>query len=399
MKWFIILLIFVLLISLVPTSQGLVPSSQEITEEASTCGGDAPGMSNPAAVYCIELGYSYDNGFCVFNKNERCEEWAFLQGKCGQKYSVCSTLGLKTKIKTDGQNPFTQEYVVCTSGRKEVASATDMINLSEKSTKGFQEIVEKETTKRKVEKKIALPFEFDWRNHRGEDWTTSVKNQGTCGSCWAFATVGIVESAYNIYNNNPDLDLAEEYLVSDCHLQYGWQTCCGGFQQYALDFIQSEGIPDEECMNYVSGSGCYCISGACNANCEYSSTLPRTCADTTCDDRCEDWDERLYDINDATYFNMNSSLSKDEIKQFIIEKGPVASNMLFGYGYWDGDVYKCESASHVNHAVILVGYNDIDNYWIVKNSYGAGFGDEGYFKVAYGNCFIDTPAWLSYVEL
>ena len=62
------------------------------------------------------------------------------------------------------------------------------------------------------------PTSFDWRNFNGGDWMTVVKNQGSCGSCWSFAAVGVVEAQYNLLENNPDLDLdlSEQYLVSNC---------------------------------------------------------------------------------------------------------------------------------------------------------------------------------------
>ena len=81
-------------------------------------------------------------------------------------------------------------------------------------------------------------------------------SQGNCGSCWAFSAVGVVEAEYNIYDNDPDLDLdlSEQYLVSDCHSYGGMMQCCGGSDWRAISFIMSDGIPDEECMEYVDGS-------------------------------------------------------------------------------------------------------------------------------------------------
>jgi len=74
---------------------------------------------------------------------------------------------------------------------------------------------------------------FDWRNHNGGNWLTPVKSQGGRGSCWVFSSVGVVEAAHNIAGGNPDLDLnlSEQYLVSDC---LSYNNCCGGRHDTAL---------------------------------------------------------------------------------------------------------------------------------------------------------------------
>ena len=103
----------------------------------------------------------------------------------------------------------------------------------------------------------APPSSFDWRNHDGSDWTTPVKSQGICGSCWAFAAVGATEAAFDVASGDPglNLNLSEQYLVADC--AYG--CCWGGNHGSALSFIRSEGIPDEACLPYLDGQ-----SGGCS---------------------------------------------------------------------------------------------------------------------------------------
>jgi len=105
----------------------------------------------------------------------------------------------------------------------------------------------------------ALPAAFDWRNNGG-NWLTPVKDQGMCGSCWAFSTVGVAESALEIAANDPGLtpDLSEQYMVADCSVVGDYQNCCGGYTSHALQFIRDQGIPDEACMTYVDGDGCSC---------------------------------------------------------------------------------------------------------------------------------------------
>ena len=138
------------------------------------------------------------------------------------------------------------------------------------------------------------PTAFDWRTYLGSDWLSPVKNQGVCGSCWAFSAVGVTEAAHNIANNNPnlDLDLSEQYLVADCSSA---GTCCGGYKDTALQYIRDSGVPDEACMSYVDGSGCSCDGGTCDSICTYNTgnNPEDSCSDRTCSNRCGDWSSRL----------------------------------------------------------------------------------------------------------
>jgi parallel beta-helix repeat protein len=361
------------------------------------------GMANPAAVYCHELGYEYkivdtdqgQKGVCIFPDKSECEEWEFLIGKCGQSYSYCTRQGYDLIIKTDGKNPFSREYAVCAHKGVKIGSVTDLFSLSEKATKGtFSTGVNSNTTE-KVST-MSLPSSFDWRNYQGQDWMTPVKNQGQCGSCWAFSAVGVVEPTYNIYVNDPnlDLDLSEEYIVSDCS---DAGNCCGGWHDDALIYIRDNGIPDENCMPYVDGTDCTCYEyPTCDDNCNYRTG--DSCSDRTCSDRCSDWQSRLTKIR---YYGTISNI-QSEIKSGLIDHGPlsVAMGILdeFG-GYWDGDIYRCADDSEVNHAVIIAGYNDTGNYWIVKNSWGDTWNGDGYFKVGYGECSIEDYVYYAKYDI
>jgi hypothetical protein len=218
-----------------------------------------------------------------------------------------------------------------------------------------------------------------------------------CGSCWAFAAVGASEAAHNIASNDPDLDLdlSEQYLVSDCHSYWGYQTCCGGWDDIALEYIRDTGIPDEACMTYVDGGSCSCSGGTCDTNCTYRTGS--NCSDRTCSDRCGDWSSRL------TQISSTGSVSSDrtEIKQALVEIGPLSAAMGIGSdygGYWDGDIYRCTSDSGTNHAINIVGYDDAGGYWWIRNSWGSGWGDGGYFKLGFGECRIEWYVYYAQAE-
>lgn len=236
------------------------------------------------------------------------------------------------------------------------------------------------------------PTSFDWRNHNSQNWMTSVKDQGTCGSCWAFSSVGIVEAVYNIRQNNPNLNLnlSEEELTSDC---LSYNDCCGGTDFSALNYIKNNGIVDETCFPYGDTS-CVCPGGSCA--CTYSGTT--RCSDTICSDKCVGGDE--YFIKAAGRISSDQEL----IKEFLISRGPLSVSMRMAWpdcGFDGDNIYRCDPDSPANHGVIIVGYDNTGGYWIVKNSWGSGWGPDGngYFKVGYGEAYIEQDANFANTEM
>lgn len=372
-------------------------------------------VRNPAAIYCVEImGYHYrivqtadggQKGICQMPDKEECEEWDFFAGTCGQRYSYCALQGYRAETRSDGRNPFAPRYAVCVSpDGKEVGQVTDLSGLEarlddmdacdpipfqgssdshdnnpgdghrflppvfsrvEDSPPSLPSLREDSRTRApslKSDEVMSLPTSFDWRNYQGYNWLTGVKNQGPCGSCWAFATVGVVEAYYNITFSNPDLDLdlAEQELVS-CS---GAGSCSGGSSSGAMWYIRNNGIVDENCMPY-------------------------TASDSSCA-RCGDWQSRKKYVDELHNFSPN----RLSIQQSVVQYGPLYVYMGIGSeygGYFDSNrIYRCTNDSGINHAVVIVGYDDSGEYWIVRNSWGAGWNGDGYFRVGYGECAIDS---------
>ena len=390
---------------LILTGATVSPQANDVTRDIS----GRTMLSNPAAVYCQDMGYEYetfkeaggDRGVCHLPEGITCGAWEYLEGSCGQEYSFCAQQGYQIKTINDGQNPYSISYGVCVNDQgEEIGSVNEMSNLAEKSLgcqgeipdQGGSQIVELDQAYNPPD--AAPPTSFDWRNASG-DWMTPVKDQGTCGSCWAFSAVGVAEAQHNIEAGNPalDLDLSEQYLVADCHMYNGYQTCCGGWTDVALEYIRDYGIPDEVCLPYgdVTGCTCYGYCGDVDA-CTYDAS--GECSDSACSDRCPDWSARLENI---TYVgSVGSDLTT--IKQALVDTGPLAVSLDVDdlYGYWDGDIFRCSvEDGYANHAVSIVGYDDSGGYWIVRNSWSNIWGPQGdgYFKVGYGECSIGEDVY------
>ena len=378
------------------------------------------GKADPAAAYCGEMGYTYDvveqskgqYGVCKMPNGEVCDAWQFLIGACGQDFSFCAREGYAITMRDDGQNPYSPEYAVCVSADGTmVGSVTKLSGLASRLS-GCAAVDSWGTPPQSAEDSSLAathngawppsggfaPPAFDWRSYQGVNWLTRVRNQGYCGSCWAFAAVGVVEAAHNIAARNPylDLDLSEQYLVSDCHTYRSSQNCCGGWHHFALQFIRDNGMPDETCMPYVDQWSCWCDdSDLCDYRCTYRGV--GQCSNRTCWQRCSNWDRRLTKIS-ATGF---VGTSRADIKEALVIYGPLAASMGIGRevgGQWTDPrdyVYGCGDDWTTNHAVVIVGYDDYYGYWIVKNSWGTSWGDDGFFKVPYGECSIERYVYYA----
>jgi len=254
-----------------------------------------------------------------------------------------------------------------------------------------------------------LPGSFSWTNFGG-DWTTSAKDQASCGSCWAFGALGAMDAAINIASGEPDkdVDLSEQYVLA-CLSAAG--SCSGGWMSEAIDYIHStssvssgneiNGCPREACMPYQA-----------------VDYIP-------CSDKCSDWDyyttppaddNVLFQVENfgVTTINPSSSSDWDLLKSWVYTYGPISVDIYASSGwssFWNShhsstDVYEGTESSTTNHAQVLCGWVDdasVHNggYWILKNSWGTGFGYSGFNNLAYGCLrlgdrdvtWVTTPEW------
>jgi len=209
----------------------------------------------------------------------------------------------------------------------------------------------------------SYPSSFDWRNDAGFDWTTPIRDQGSCGSCYIFGSLAIVEAMENIEEGDPDIDidLSEQYVLSCCP---SCGSCTGGFSTSVLEFVRTTGAPDETCFPYQADD-----TVACGA-------------------ACPDWEDRATRITEWD----SITLTKENIIAHLLN-GPVtvAFEVYTDFYSYAGGIYEQVWGDFEgSHLVAIVGYDDIEGYWICKNSWGTDWGEDGWFKIKYGECGIES---------
>jgi len=219
-----------------------------------------------------------------------------------------------------------------------------------------------------------LPAYFDWRDLVD---LPPVKNQGGCGSCWAFGSIGPLECAIKI-KDDVTVDLSEQWLIN-CNRE-GW-GCGGGW--WAHDYHQWK---TDDC----GGVGAV-----------FEADLPYTAQD----DPCECPYEHHYLIDSWAYVGSGGSIPDiDAMKQAIMDYGPISVAVIANSAMqaYDGGVFNACATGDVNHGVVLVGWDDnqgTNGVWFMRNSWGTGWGeDNGYIRIeyncssiGYGASFIEYP--------
>lgn len=218
-----------------------------------------------------------------------------------------------------------------------------------------------------------LPDSVDWRE---KGCVTDVKYQGSCGACWAFSAVGALEGQLKLKTGKL-VSLSAQNLV-DCsnEAKYGNKGCGGGYMTEAFQYIiDNGGIESEASYPYK----------AKDEKCHYDS---KNRAAT-----CSRYTELPFGDEEA-------------LKEAVATKGPVSVGIdasQSSFFFYKSGVYDDPSCTgNVNHGVLVVGYGTLDgkDYWLVKNSWGLHFGDQGYIRMARNNknhCGI--ASYCSYPEI
>ena len=224
----------------------------------------------------------------------------------------------------------------------------------------------------KMKAKNDSPDTWDWRD---QGVVAHVKDQAACGSCWAFSAVANLEGLY-AKEKGTVVTMSEQLLVDCDPYDAG---CGGGLMEYAFTFLQENGgINNDDDYPYEG------YQGDCRSDPSKFVDMTVTGFNALCD---------------------FSECDEGEMKDFLYETGPLSAAlnadplMWYDSGIIDDD--SCDPTA-LDHGVLLVGYGTDGgvDYWLVKNSWGESWGEDGYFRIVRGKgmCGINTYIVTATVE-
>ncbi|PHT95714.1 hypothetical protein T459_03596 [Capsicum annuum] len=213
-----------------------------------------------------------------------------------------------------------------------------------------QESIATTTLSFKYDSVTEVPASMDWRKSGA---VTGIKDQGVCGCCWAFSAVAAIEGAHQITNNEL-ISLSEQQLL-DCSTTNN--GCYGGLMTRAYDYLLQNnggGITTETNYPYQEGQS------VCSTGQSAAVTISG------------------YQVVPASESSLLQAVANQPISVGIAASQEFH---LYGNGIYDGSCYP-----RMNHAVTVIGYGtseeDGTNYWLVKNSWGTSWGEQGYMRIA-----------------
>jgi len=221
-----------------------------------------------------------------------------------------------------------------------------------------------------------LPKYFNWLDKGA---VTSVKDQGDCGSCWAFGSVGTMEGQLFLKYGKL-VDLSEQNLVDcdhECQLYSGEKVCdegCnGGMEPNAFQYvIKNNGINTLEDYPYTGYEG----------SCKYDASKA---------------------IHGWTSWNYVTVNAEDDLRQYLYDNGPVSVGVHADeWFFYDGGVFDSDCDVENDHAVLLTGWGETDDgtpYWIIKNSWGTDWGMDGYIHLIRGKNKCGILEMMSQIQM
>lgn len=237
-----------------------------------------------------------------------------------------------------------------THNQKNESYKLEVNDFTDKKISSNNHFIRSENGKYQINDSIIVPMNIDWRKKTA---VTHVKNQADCGSCWSFSATGSIEGI-NAINNGKLLNISEQQLI-DCSTDYGNHGCEGGSMDLAFKYAIQNGLCSEEEYPYTSEEG-----------------------------QCQD----CKNVVNITRFQDITSNNEKALKR-VVSQQPVSvaiqANTRSFQMYSSGIYSDLSCGNQLDHGVLIVGYgydlfHDME-YWIVKNSWGTQWGEDGYIRM------------------
>jgi len=295
-------------------------------------------------------------------------EWEMYKMKHGKEYATPAEEERRRSIWLDNIHNVAEHNKKENDFTMAINQFSDMTNEEFNNYLGYKMPLEKAApVNRKIFRNVKTPSRVDYRS---EGLVTPAKNQGQCGSCWAFSAIGSMEGAWA--KQNGLVSLSEQEIV-DC----GSGSCNGGLMPEGFKTaINMGGIESESSYPYehVDYNGCrYNAANAAAHITGYQAVYP----------------------------------GENQLEMALVQAGhPISVAVHAGSGMqqYHGGIYSDPTCRYyqLNHGVLLVGYDKTDpnnSYWIVKNSWGSGWGESGFIKMKMGQNICGISKDPSYATL
>jgi C1A family cysteine protease len=213
---------------------------------------------------------------------------------------------------------------------------------------------------------VGAPVAFDLRNVSGVNYVTPIRDQGACGSCVAFGTTGALEGVIRYTRRTADLPaILSPAQVFYCYGYDAGARCgTGWWPDQAYNACRDHGVTFEDYYPYTAG-------------------------DQHCSGLNADWPNRVAKVTGWDSLTNNPAA----MKQYISTYGSISAcfDVYQDFFSYRSGVYRHVSGNLAGgHCVTLIGYDDSQGCWIAKNQWGVGWGDGGFFAIAYGECRIES---------